>query len=126
MLNSQFPSDKNWELRIEHWSDLLCLCVFSYVTMLFASPAQPAHPRAQRDFFRARRSVQSTRDRLDPPGRLSQSDRGSFSATRGSSCFALSKHSLRTAKLELFRPQPRVSSSIRDYRGPRETVRTIA
>src|SRR5262245_21754578 len=22
MLNSEFPSDKNWELRIEHWSDL--------------------------------------------------------------------------------------------------------
>jgi hypothetical protein len=37
MLNSQFLSDKNWELRIEHWSDLLPFEVENIPRMEYAA-----------------------------------------------------------------------------------------
>ena len=39
MFNSRFPSDKNWELRIRHWSDsLFCLVLLDWFSSnLFAA-----------------------------------------------------------------------------------------
>src|SRR5436309_2281182 len=62
-VNAQFPSDENWELRIEHWSDLVF--IFSaYVTVILKcstklgfDPMHDGPAAAHRRSMRAQRGI---------------------------------------------------------------------